>query len=131
MREQCSLSTIPLKFQHDTLSHISALDLGWTSLFQEFPHSFTVGWALVMLLVDCAIMIFLIYYLDAIRPTDDSPRKHPLFIFRVGRHPFIIHRLHTSLVVAVHKFINRAGNDPEDGGAGTRRGPGGQRNCRE
>lgn len=37
-----------------------------------------------MLIVDCIIFSFLIYYLDAVWPTDDAPKKSPLFIF-----PFI------------------------------------------
>ncbi|KAE9555651.1 hypothetical protein FO519_001122 [Halicephalobus sp. NKZ332] len=55
------------------------IDLNLMNVFAESTTSFSVGLAFVMLLIDIVIMTLLIFYLDAVWPTDDSPRRHPLF----------------------------------------------------
>jgi len=55
------------------------IDLTVFNVFAESTTSFSVGLAFIMLIVDITIMILLIFYLDMVWPTDDSPRKHPLF----------------------------------------------------
>ena len=62
----------------------SVIPLTWFKLFNESTTSFSIGLAFMMLIVDILIFCFLIYYLDAVWPTDNAPRKSPLFIF-----PFI------------------------------------------
>jgi hypothetical protein len=57
--------------------------LGWTDLFADPLHPFSVGYAFVMLLADTGLLLLLIYYVDAVLPTDDSPRRHPLFFLKV------------------------------------------------
>ncbi|KAI1729462.1 ABC transporter domain-containing protein [Ditylenchus destructor] len=57
-------------------------DLGWLNMFSGSTTSFTFGLAFLMLLFDCVLMVALIYYLDSVVPTDESPRKHPLFFLR-------------------------------------------------
>lgn len=60
------------------------LHLGWLNMFADSTHEFSVGFAMIMLIVDICIMSFFIFYLDAVVPTDDSPRKSPFFIFPVS-----------------------------------------------
>jgi hypothetical protein len=57
------------------------LDLGWLSIFSGSTQQFTLGWAMIMLIFDSTLFSFLIYYLDSVLPTDDSPKRHPLFFF--------------------------------------------------
>lgn len=59
------------------------MDLSWFNMFIDSSHSFSVGMAFAMLIFDSFLLMFLIYYLDAVLPFDDSPRRHPLFIFKV------------------------------------------------
>jgi len=63
------------------------IDLTIFNIFTESTTSFSVGLAFIMLIVDIFIMVLLIFYLDMVWPTDDSPRKHPLFFL-----PFISKR---------------------------------------
>uniref|UniRef100_A0A7E4WCV7 ABC transporter domain-containing protein n=1 Tax=Panagrellus redivivus TaxID=6233 RepID=A0A7E4WCV7_PANRE len=53
--------------------------LNWLNMFAESTVSFSVGCAFLMLILDIFLMLVLIYYFDNVWPTDDSPRKHPLF----------------------------------------------------
>lgn len=55
------------------------IDLNLLNIFAESLTTFSIGYAFLMLVVDILIMCLLIYYLDAVWPTDDSPKKHPLF----------------------------------------------------
>ena len=55
------------------------INLNFANIFAESTSSFSVGLAFLMLIVDIIIMVLLIFYLDVVWPTDDSPRKHPLF----------------------------------------------------
>lgn len=57
------------------------MDLGWLNMFNKTEMSFSFGFAFLMLIFDNIIMAILIYYLDSVVPTDDAPRKHPLFFF--------------------------------------------------
>jgi hypothetical protein len=58
------------------------LDIGWLTIFSGSTQQFTIGLAMIMLIFDCALFSFLIYYLDSVLPTDDSPKRHPLFFFQ-------------------------------------------------
>uniref|UniRef100_A0A7E4WE17 ABC transporter domain-containing protein n=1 Tax=Panagrellus redivivus TaxID=6233 RepID=A0A7E4WE17_PANRE len=55
------------------------IHLNWINVFAESTVSFSIGCAFLMLIVDILIMLVLIYYFDNVWPTDDAPRKHPLF----------------------------------------------------
>ncbi|KAI6235602.1 ABC transporter ced-7 [Aphelenchoides besseyi] len=55
--------------------------IGWTNIFDNSTHSFAFGLAMLMLIVDVTLMILISLYLDAVWPTDNSPRRSPLFIF--------------------------------------------------
>uniref|UniRef100_A0A915E7R5 ABC transporter domain-containing protein n=1 Tax=Ditylenchus dipsaci TaxID=166011 RepID=A0A915E7R5_9BILA len=57
-------------------------DLGWFNCFAGSTRSFTLGLAFLMLLFDCLCMALMIYYLDCVVPTDDSPRKPMLFFLK-------------------------------------------------
>ena len=35
-----------------------------------------------LLIFDCILFTFLIYYFDAVLPTDEAPKKHPLFFLQ-------------------------------------------------
>lgn len=59
------------------------MDLGWLNMFAGSSLSFSFGLAYVMLLLNCGLLAFLIFYWDAVFPTDDSPRRSPFFIFGV------------------------------------------------
>jgi hypothetical protein len=58
------------------------LDLGWLDIFSGSTQQFTIGLAMIMLIFDCTLFSFLIYYLESVLPTDDSPKRHPLFFFQ-------------------------------------------------
>uniref|UniRef100_A0A915ME39 ABC transporter domain-containing protein n=1 Tax=Meloidogyne javanica TaxID=6303 RepID=A0A915ME39_MELJA len=55
--------------------------LGWFSIFDNGTTQFTIAYSLFMLVVDSAILCFLIFYIDSVFPTDGSAKKHPLFLF--------------------------------------------------
>uniref|UniRef100_A0A7E4WDV8 ABC transporter domain-containing protein n=1 Tax=Panagrellus redivivus TaxID=6233 RepID=A0A7E4WDV8_PANRE len=55
------------------------IHLNWLNMFAESTVSFSIGCAFLMLIVDVFLLLVLIYYFDNVWPTDDSPRKHPLF----------------------------------------------------
>uniref|UniRef100_A0A915LQ69 ABC transporter domain-containing protein n=1 Tax=Meloidogyne javanica TaxID=6303 RepID=A0A915LQ69_MELJA len=55
--------------------------LGWFSIFDNGTTQFTIAYCLFMLVVDSAILCFLIFYIDSVFPTDGSAKKHPLFLF--------------------------------------------------
>jgi len=57
--------------------------LGWFSIFDNGTTQFTIAYSLFMLVVDSAILCFLIFYIDSVFPTDGSAKKHPLFLFEV------------------------------------------------
>jgi hypothetical protein len=52
---------------------------GMDSLFAGGTHQFTIGLAMLMLLIDSVLFSFLMGYMDAVMPLDDSPKKHPFF----------------------------------------------------
>jgi hypothetical protein len=58
------------------------LDIGWLTIFSGPQQQFTIGLAMIMLIFDCILFSFLIYYLESVLPTDDSPKRHPLFLFQ-------------------------------------------------
>lgn len=53
-------------------------------MFKGSFHFFSFGMAFGMLLFDCFLFVFLIYYLEAVLPIDDSPRQNLFFIFKVS-----------------------------------------------
>jgi hypothetical protein len=55
-------------------------------MFTNSTHSFTFGFAAMMLIIDIVIMIVISLYLDAVWPTDNSPRRSPFFIFGYNPH---------------------------------------------
>jgi ABC-type multidrug transport system fused ATPase/permease subunit len=68
------------------MAETSATYLGWTNMFTNSTHSFTFGFATIMLIFDIVLMILISLYLDAVWPTDDSPRRSPFFIFGYKSH---------------------------------------------
>lgn len=53
-------------------------------MFEGSFYFFSFGMAFGMLIFNCFLLIFLIYYFDAVLPFDDSPRRKPFFIFEVS-----------------------------------------------
>lgn len=51
------------------------------NIFANSAHSFSFGFATIMICIDICLMIIISLYLDSVWPTDESPRRHPLFIF--------------------------------------------------
>uniref|UniRef100_A0A1I7SQX2 ABC transporter domain-containing protein n=1 Tax=Bursaphelenchus xylophilus TaxID=6326 RepID=A0A1I7SQX2_BURXY len=68
------------------MSETTTSYIGWTNMFANSSHTFTVGLALLMLVFDILIMLLLALYLDAVCPTDSSPRRHPWFLFGYKYH---------------------------------------------
>jgi hypothetical protein len=58
------------------------LHFGWLDIFAGSTQQFTLGLAMIMLMFDCALFFCLICYLDSVLPTDDSPKRHPLFFLQ-------------------------------------------------
>lgn len=57
--------------------------LGWTSLFFGGTTKFTIGYSMLMLIIDSMILCLLIFYVDSVFPTDGSIKRHPLFFLEV------------------------------------------------
>uniref|UniRef100_A0AC34Q995 ABC transporter domain-containing protein n=1 Tax=Panagrolaimus sp. JU765 TaxID=591449 RepID=A0AC34Q995_9BILA len=53
--------------------------LSFSNIFAE-TTSFSIGLAYVMMIVDILFMVLIIFYFDAVWPTDDSPKRSPWFI---------------------------------------------------
>ncbi|CAD5216495.1 unnamed protein product [Bursaphelenchus okinawaensis] len=68
------------------MSETTTSYLGWLNMFTNSSHTFTVGLAMIMIILDIVVMMLLALYLDAVLPTDSSPRKHPLFILGYQYH---------------------------------------------
>lgn len=68
------------------MAETSATYLGWSTMFTNSSHSFTFGFATIMIIFDIVLMILISLYLDAVWPTDDSPRRSPFFIFGYDSH---------------------------------------------
>ena len=78
-RQVCSFELLIL--MRTMFSSRLASYLGWTNLFTDSLHSFSLGFALLMVIFDVCLMTLFALYVDAVWPTDDSPHRHPLFPF--------------------------------------------------
>uniref|UniRef100_A0A183BIK8 ABC transporter domain-containing protein n=1 Tax=Globodera pallida TaxID=36090 RepID=A0A183BIK8_GLOPA len=57
--------------------------LGWFQLFSGSFNQFSVGLAMLMLLFDSVLFALFSFYMDSVWPTDESPRRHPLFFLQL------------------------------------------------
>lgn len=55
-------------------------------MFSNSGHLFSFGFASLMLIFDIIVMVLVSLYLDAVWPTDNSPRRSPFFIFGYNSH---------------------------------------------
>lgn len=53
-------------------------------MFDNSFNQFSFGMAYLMLILDCILLLFLIYYLDAVLPYNNFSHRNPFFIFSVN-----------------------------------------------